>query len=133
MKRLKKQLKVAFRQGRGRNLQGFIEALEPLLRGWIQYFRLAEVKGPFEELDGWIRRHLRCLIWLQWKRTFTRVKNLMRRGLRKERAWKSAGNGRGSWWNAGSSHMHAAFPKAYFDRLDFVSLLTQHHRFQRAS
>ena len=133
VKRLKKRLKVAFRQGRGRNRQRFIEELQPLLRGWIQYFRLAEVKGTFEELDGWIRRHLRCLIWRQWKRTRTRAKNLRARGLTEERAWKSATNGRGPWWNDRASHMHAAFPKAYFDRLGLVSLLTEQRRFQRFS
>ena len=133
VKRLKNQLKMAFRQGRGRNLQRFIEELEPLLRGWIQYFRLAEVKGPFDELDGWIRRRLRCLIWRQWKHHSTRAKNLMARALEEERAWKSATNGRGSWWNAGAPHMHAAFPKSYFDRLGLVSLLTEQRRFQCAS
>ena len=131
VQRLKKRLKVAFRQGRGRNRQRFIEELQPLLRGWVQYFKLAEVKGTFEELDGWIRRHLRCLIWRQWKRTWTRAKNLRARGLTEKRAWKSATNGRGPWWNARASHMHAAFPKAYFDRLGLVSLLTEQRRFQR--
>jgi len=127
---LEKRLKMAFRQGRGRNRQRFIEELQPLLRGWVQYFKLAEVKGTFEELDGWIRRHLRCLIWRQWKRTRTRAKNLIARGLTEERAWKSATNGRGPWWNARASHMYAAFPKAYFDRLGLVSLLTEQRRFQ---
>src|SRR5713101_2323458 len=41
------------------------DELTPLLRGWMNYFRLAEVKGVFEELDGWIRRKLRGLIWRQ--------------------------------------------------------------------
>jgi RNA-directed DNA polymerase len=133
VKRLKKRLKVAFRQGRGRNLQRFIEELQPLLRGWVQYFRLAEVKGPFEELDGWIRRHLRCLIWRQWKRTWTRAKKLMARGLVEKCAWQSAKNGRGSWWNAGSPHLHIAFPNAYFNRLGLVSLLKEQRRFQFSS
>ena len=96
-----------------------IEAeLTPLLRGWVNYFRLAEVKGVFEELDGWIRRKLRCLLWRQWKRPYTRAKHLMQRGLAKPQARKSAMNGRGPWWNAGASHMNAAFPKSYFDRWD---------------
>ena len=102
----------------------------PFLGGWIQYFRLAEVKGIFEELDGWIRRRLRCLIWRRWKRPFTRAKNLMRRGLEKLRAWKSATNGRGAWWNAGASHLNEAFPKSYFDRLGLKSLLEQLRKLQ---
>jgi len=88
VKRLKEKLRERFRQGRGRNLERFMESLEPLLKGWINYFRLAEVKGIFEELDGWIRRKLRAIVWRQWKRPFTRAKNLMRRGLEEARAWK---------------------------------------------
>jgi hypothetical protein len=42
-------------------------------------------------------------------------------------------NGRGPWWNAGAAHMHAAFPKSYFDRRGLLSLLEQRLRFQLAS
>ena len=129
VKRLKMKLREILRRGRGRNIGRQIEEeLTPLLRGWMNYFRLAEVKGIFEELDGWIRRKLRCVIWRQWKRTFARAKGLMKRGLDKERALKSAMNGRGAWWNAGASHMNAAFPKSYFDRCGLLSLQDQLRR-----
>lgn len=131
--RLKEKLRERFRQGRGRNLERFIESLEPLLKGWINYFRLAEVKGIFEALDGWIRRKLRAILWRQWKRPFTRAKNLMRRGLEEARAWKSAYNGRGAWWNAGASHMNQAFPKKFFDEMRLVSLLDRIRGLQRHS
>jgi RNA-directed DNA polymerase len=81
----------------------------------MQYFRLAEVKRIFEELDGWIRRKLRCLILRHWKRPKTRMKELIKRGLEKLWTWKTACNGRGSWWNAGASHLNKAFQKSFFD------------------
>ena len=130
VERLRMALKKAFRQGRGRNLGKFVESLTPTLRGWINYFRLSEVKGTFEELDGWIRRRLRCVIWRQWKRVYTRAKGLMKRGLGERRAWESAANGRGPWWNSGASHMNQAFPKKFFDRLGLVSLLNSVLKFQ---
>ena len=134
VKRLKGKLREIFRRGQGRNLGQLIaDELTPLLRGWMNYFRLAEVKGVFEELDGWIRRKLRSVIWRQWRRTITRAKGLMQRGLDKLRAWESANNGRGPWWNAGASHMHTAFPKSYFDRLGLWSLLDQRLRLQLVS
>ena len=124
--RLKEKVRERMRRGRGQNLARLIEeSLTPLLRGWANYFRLAEVKGIFEELDGWIRRKMRATLWRQWKRVFTRVKNLMRLGLEKARALKSAMNGRGPWWNAGASHLNAALPKKYFDRLGLTSLVDQ--------
>ena len=133
VQRLKEKLREIFRRGRGRNLSKLIEEeLTPLLRGWLNYFRLAEVKGIFDELDSWIRRKLRNLIWRKWKRPFTRMKQLMQRGLPKLQALKSATNGRGPWWNAGAAHMHAAFPKSYFDRCGLLSLLEQRRRFQLA-
>jgi RNA-directed DNA polymerase len=126
VKRIREKLKESFRRGRGRRLDRFIEQeLNPILRGWKNYFQLAEVEGAFEELEQWVRRKLRQMLWRQWKRTHTRAGRLMQRGLSTERAWKSAGNGRGSWWNSGASHMNEAFPKRYFDQLGLVSLLHQ--------
>jgi RNA-directed DNA polymerase len=132
IRRLKARVRTIFRQGRGRSLAQVIKELNQLLRGWINYFRLAEVKGIFEELDGWLRRKLRCLLWRQWKRPLTRAKNLMKRGLEKLRAWKSATNGHGAWWNAGASHLNEAFPKSYFDRLGLISLLDRLRKLQFA-
>ncbi len=129
--RLRSKLKVAFRQGRGRNIAQFAEQLKPLLRGWMQYFQLSEVKGVFAELDSWIRRKMRCLLWRQWKRTYTRYKRLVSRGLKEPHAWECAGNGKGPWWNAGASHMNLAFPKRYFDQIGLFSLFDQFLVFQR--
>jgi RNA-directed DNA polymerase len=130
IERLKAKIREILHEGRGRSLSQVIKELNTLLRGWMQYFRLAEVKGIFDELDSWIRRRLRCLIWLRWKRPKTRAKELVKYGLEKLRAWKSASNGRGSWWNAGASHMNEAFPKSYFERSGLVSLLDQQRKFQ---
>jgi len=128
VERFKARIRMMFRHGRGRNLQRFIQELAPVLRGWVNYFRWAAVKGIFEALDQWIRRKLRGLLWRRWKRPYTRARNLMKRGLDEERAWKSATNGHGPWWNAGASHMNEAFPKSYFDALGLVTLLDQLHR-----
>jgi group II intron reverse transcriptase/maturase len=128
--RLKANLKKIFRQGRGKRIQTTIKELVPKLRGWIIYFRHSEIKGVFDELDGWLRRKLRRILWKQWKRPYTRAKNLMRRGLSEATAWRSATNGRGPWWNAGASHMNKAIPKSYFDKLGLVSLMNQYHRLQ---
>ena len=123
VKRLKDKRREIYRKGRGRTIVKVIEELTTVLRGWQSYFKLAEVRNVFEELDEWIRRKPRCIKWRQWKRPYTRAKNLMKRGLDEARAWKSATNGRGPWWNAGAMHMNAAFTKAYFDKMGLVSLL----------
>jgi len=134
VQRLKAKLRAAFRWGRGRNLGRFItKDLKPLLKGWINYFRLAEVKGIFEELDGWVRRKLRNILWRQWKRPRTRARKLMGLGLDEVRAWRSATNGRGPWWNSGASHMNHALPSGFLGRLGLVNLLNELRRLQYVS
>jgi len=125
-KRLRANLRGTFKRGRGRSVRQVTEDMKRLLVGWSNYFKLAEVRNVFERLDEWIRRRMRCILWRQWKRTYTRAKNLMKRGLPEEQAWTSATNGRGPWWNAGAPHMNIAFPKRFFDQQGLVSLLNRH-------
>ena len=131
VKRLRAHLKAIFRKGRGRNLQRFIaEDLNPVSRGWINYFRLAEVKTFAEDIDKWIRRRLRLILWKQWKRPWTRRKRLIKAGLSEERAVMSAFNQRGSWWNSGASHMNDEFRKKFFDHIGLVSMLNELYKFR---
>ena len=132
VERLRNKLRTVLRQGRGRSLARIVEDLAPILRGWMQYFRLAEARGIFEDLDGWMRRKLRCLLWRQWKRPRTRAKRLMQRGLDRLRAWQSAYNGHGPWWNAGASHMNDACRATVFTQLGLPSLQRLHHSLNRA-
>jgi len=133
VERLTAKVKVLLRGARGRNVGATIQTLNPLLRGWAAYFKLTQTKRTLEERDGWIRHKLRCILWRQKKRPYARARMLMQRGLREERAWRSACNQRGPWWNAGASHMHAAFPKSWFDQLGLVSLLDTVQHLQRIS
>lgn len=130
LKRLEDKIREVLQGARGRSLTTVITQLNPILRGWMAYFKLTETKKALEDLDGWIRHKLRCILWRQWKRPYTRAKNLMKAGLTEERAWRSACNQRGPWWNSGASHMNQAFPKSFFDRLGLVSLLDTMRRLQ---
>jgi RNA-directed DNA polymerase len=128
VKRFKTKLRRMFHAGRGRSLQTVVKDLTPVLRGWMAYYRMAEVKGVFEELDQWIRRQLRGILWCQWKRWRTRFGELCRRGIERARAAASALNGHGPWWNAGASHMNEAVPTSTLRRMGLVSLQEEHRR-----
>jgi len=129
IQRIRGKVRELMWKARGCSLTKVIGELIPLLRGWINYFRLSSVKIAFEELDGWIRRRLRCVIWQHWKKPETRTKKLIQRGIERETAYISAHNGRGAWWNSGASHMHSAFPAKWFIQQGLISLLSQHQRF----
>jgi group II intron reverse transcriptase/maturase len=133
IERLKERIRELCRPGRGRSLHQIIESMNPVLRGWMNYFSLTQSRRPIEELDTWIRRRLRSIVWRQWKRPKTREAKLRAHGLDAQRAWKSSVNGRGPWWNAGAKHMIAALPPKYFTQLGLVSLVATHQHLQRSA
>ena len=59
----------------------------------------------------------------QWKKPKTRYRELIKLGLPELTARKSAGNGRGSWWNSGASHLNVSLRKKYFDKIGLISIL----------
>lgn len=128
IKRLKTKLRWLFRQGRGCSIIKTLKRLRPILRGWLEYFKYSEVKGVFEELDGWLRRKLRCVLWRQWKKPKTRGRKLRQLDIAQKRAWRSANNGRGPWWNAGASHMNQAIPTRLLRNWGLISLMETYQR-----
>ena len=123
-KKFRMKAKLLFRKGRGMNLRRFIkDYLNPFLRGWINYYKHCKVKTIAEDLDSWIRRRLRLIIWRQWKKPRTRFKRFISMGFDYDHAMQCAYNSRGEWWNSGSQHMNFVFPKSHFVKLGLVSLL----------
>ena len=133
IRRFREKLRKLFRQGRGWSLMMLVKKLTPVLRGWVQYFRLADTKTTFQMLDIWLRRRLRWLLWRQWKRPRTRVRNLIRRGLSSSDARGAAYNGRGPWFCSKIWQMNVAYPNRFFSGLGLVGLHTQWQRLRNAS
>lgn len=130
VKRMKQRLRELLRQGRGRNLRAVIAAVAVYLRGWFGYYCKAEVRNVFENLDQWLRRKLRRIVWKQWKKPKTRYRKLRAHGIAPDQARLSAWNGRGPWYNAGASHMHFAIPTKLLRNWGLPSLLEEHQRLQ---
>lgn len=78
------------------------EALCQYITGWLNYFRLADMKSLLERTDEWFRRRLRSLIWKQWKRIKTKMRNLIKLGLPKQKSWEFANTRKGYWRTANS-------------------------------
>ena len=131
VQRFKRRLRERLRRGRGRHLRRVLAELRPVRRGWVSYVRKSQVRSAFEELDRWIRRTLRCVLWRQWQRPRTRATERIRRGLPREWAWSAATKGRGPWWHAGAGHMNQAVPTRYLSQLGLVSLSQEAHRLER--
>jgi RNA-directed DNA polymerase len=131
--KLKANVRKICRVGKGRSIKQVIEDLNPKLRGWLNYFRYVESDYLFKELDGWLRRKLRRILWKQWKRTYTRAKNLIKLGLSRNAAWRFVRKQRGPWAMSGTNVMNRHLNTTYFEKLGLVSLQNQYLRLQRVS
>lgn len=123
IKRFKRRLKPEFRRARGNSLLHTLQRMRPILVGWSSYYRIAEVRDDLERLDMWIRRHLRAVIWRQWKTPRNRARQLVRRGVAPTDARVTACNGRGPWFCSRISTLNHAVSNSELRKLGLVDLL----------
>jgi len=101
----------------GRSLAMVTQELGIFLRGWKEYFQLAQTPGTFADLDQWIRHRLRAVQLKQWKRGRTTFRELSARSIPAWLIQKGAGHGRRWWWASAQGAMHHALPVSHFERL----------------
>ena len=89
------------------------------IRGWWEYFQLAEDRRPIYRLEGWIRRHIRKHFWLRWHNRKGRERKL--RGLGVTGALlKVASSARGAWRVAAALCMQMALSNAVLRKSGFL-------------
>jgi hypothetical protein len=97
--------------------------LNSIVRGWMNYFKLADAKQLLQGLDEWIRRRIRMVTWKRWKKIRTRWMNLMRAGIDRKQAWMWAITRKGYWRVAGSPILGRAIPNVFLKRAGYLSLM----------
>ena len=120
--RLRRKLRDLTKRRTPRSIEATADALTPVLRGWGNYYRIAECRSFFLEIDGWIRRRLRAIRLRQCKRMGTRAQFLIARGVPAASAWQLASSGKGMWRLSLSRPSHTAMNKQWFKELGLFSL-----------
>jgi RNA-directed DNA polymerase len=123
--RFKQRVRELTRRSTGRSLQAVVAALSRYLRGWLAYFGFCQTPSVLTELEEWIRRRLRCLVWKQWKRGTTRFRELVRRGVSAPEARQTAGSAHALWRISRTLALNVALPSAYFAELGLPQLRVQ--------
>ncbi len=122
VKRLKERIRQITRRTCGRSVKQVVEELTLYLRGWKEYFRLAENATLRRDLDSWIRRRLRMIYLKQWKRGTAWYRELVARGLPSHAAASIAGASRSYWRMAGTTGVAVALPSSLFASLGLPQL-----------
>lgn len=106
--KLRRRLKAITSRNNGMGYAKRKDTLRQYLRGWMEYYSLADMGSKVKEIDQWLRRRIRMCIWKSWKRTKTRVRNLIRCGLDKQKAYEWGNTSKGYWRIADSWILHRA-------------------------
>jgi RNA-directed DNA polymerase len=119
--RFKDRVRKLTRRHRGISLDKMIADLNPFVRGWAGYFGFSQWR-ELASLDGWIRRRLRCVAWVQWKTRGQRYRELRRLKVPERSASAAIFSPKGPWRLSFSQALHRAFTKARFRRLGLLSM-----------
>jgi len=123
VKRFKDKIRGLTRKMRGNKITDSIRNLiMPITRGWANYFSIAEEQSIFGNLDGWIRRKIRGILWRQWKEPRTRYKRLKALGLGESSAQKAAHSGKGPWRMAKTQGMHRTLSNAVIESMGYIPM-----------
>ena len=83
--------------------------LTQFIRGWVNYFRMADMKSMLQSNDEWLRHRIRAIYWKQWKKVKTKFKELKKLGVEEEKAWICANMRNGNWYCSGYFVLQTAF------------------------
>jgi RNA-directed DNA polymerase len=121
--KLKEKVRKITSRSIGRNIAEHVEnTINPVLRGWKNYFSLAEDGRLLNQLDSWIRRRLRAIQLKQWRRGGTCYRELVSRGLPQKDAAKVSAHLRNYWKASQYIGMHLVFNNEYYKTLGLISL-----------
>jgi RNA-directed DNA polymerase len=125
--RAKDRLREITRRNRGDcSLERMVEQVNRFATGWVTYYRHAQCKSTLRDLDGWLRRKLRCVKLKRCKLVRTMVRFLIGNGVTRGNALKLASSGKGWWRLTDSQQAKQAMPIAWFDALGLVRLANHH-------
>ena len=97
------------------------QKLAEYVRGWINYYKLADMKGLMTETDEWLRRRIRAIYWKQWKKVKTRYRNLRALKLEEWQVHQIANSRKGYWRTA--QMLSVALTNKIMAKLGYISML----------
>ena len=122
VERFKTRVKEITSRSNGKSMDWRKEELNHLITGWVNYFRIADMKATAKELDQWTRRRIRMCYWKQWKRIGTKHDNLVKLGIDNRKAWEFANTRKGYWRISNSYILSTSLTNEYLQKQGFLSL-----------
>ena len=123
LKKFKEKVRLITGRTRGISMTSRLRELSYYLRGWIGYFGLVSLKGPFEDLDKWLRRRVRACYWMQWRLPRTRIRKLKSLGIHAKAAYAHGSSHKGPWRLSKTKGLQVALTIEWLTDQGLLSLL----------
>jgi len=127
-KSLKQKLKIITRKTTPCSFNERIQRLKEVQRGWLGYYRLANIYSKLKDLDGWLRNRLRYCIWKNWKKPERKRKNLIRLGVDHDHAYQWSRTRMGGWAVAQSPILTTTITLERLRKRGYVAMLTYYEK-----
>jgi len=122
LKKLKEKLKSITGRSNAMSMEERAIKIRQTILGWVEYFKLAEMKKVLKELDEWLRRRIRLCYWKQWKKIKTRHDNLVKLGIENYKAWEFANTRKGYWRISNSPILNKSLTNQYLKEQGLITL-----------
>ena len=123
-KKAKDKLRMLTSRSRCGSIVKTMERIKEYMRGWLNYYSMADMKSNIESLNGWLYRRIRMCIWKQWKLPKTRKRKLIGLGMPEWVACEGAYSRKAYWRMAGSGVLNRALTKERLINWGFYDLAT---------
>lgn len=120
--KLKSHLRELTGRSRVKKIDNTYTIIKQKMVGWINYFKLTDMKGLLKTLDEWLRRRIRMCYWKQWKKISTKYRNLMKLGATNQKAWEYANTRKGYWLTAKSPILQTTITNSKLEKAGLISL-----------
>jgi group II intron reverse transcriptase/maturase len=123
IEKLKRTLKSLTKRNWSISIDNRFSKLKLLIRGWINYFRIAKMKTKLAEIDEKIRRRIRVIFWKQWKKIGTRYAELSKLGASEENSYMTANCRKGYQFVSTTFTLHSTLTNKYLESIGLISML----------
>jgi group II intron reverse transcriptase/maturase len=127
-KEFKAKLKYLTKKTIPASFEERIQRINLLIRGWINYFKLASIQAKLKKLEEWLRNRLRYCIWHDWKKPDRKRKNLIRLGINQGQAYAWSRTRMGGWAVAQSPILRTTITIKRLKMKGYVSLIEYYKR-----
>lgn len=126
--KMKKKIRELTARSNGWGNEYRARKLKQYITGWVNYFKLADMKRLLKETDEWMRRRIRMVYWKQWKKIRTRYKMLRHFGIDESKAWEYANTRKGYWRISNSPILNRSLDNQTIINLGYIFFFDYYQR-----